>query len=185
MSFEGLQERLVALQETTTQLKELIDRLATLKFEPGSVPLTTDEENSVSGELGAEITHILRDGEEDQELLQEEVEYFRGAEHDKERLREGAEKIGKDLARYAYSELLGSSPLTRLQLSPILPKSPIVREEQPGASAEAGTRTTHPVLLAVCIRDQLPSTGGRKGPRHRPPHAPAVTAAASVEPHRG
>ncbi|KAL6403374.1 protein transport membrane glycoprotein Sec20 [Ilyonectria robusta] len=98
MSFEGLQERLVALQETTTQLKELIDRLATLKFEPGSVPLTTDEENSVSGELGAEITHILRDGEEDQELLQEEVEYFRGAEHDKERLREGAEKIGKDLA---------------------------------------------------------------------------------------
>ncbi|KAF7536764.1 hypothetical protein G7Z17_g12994 [Cylindrodendrum hubeiense] len=98
MSFEGLQERLTALQETTTQLKELIDRLATLKFDPGSVPLTTDEENSVSGELGAEITQALRDGEEDQELLQEEVEYFRGAEHDKERLREGAEKIGKELA---------------------------------------------------------------------------------------
>ncbi|KPM34416.1 hypothetical protein AK830_g12156 [Neonectria ditissima] len=98
MSFEGLQERLTALQETTTQLKELIDRLATLKFEPGSVPLTTDEENSVSGELGAEITHSLRDAEEDQELLQEEVEYFRGAEHDKSRLREGAAKLGKELA---------------------------------------------------------------------------------------
>ncbi|KAH7170920.1 Sec20-domain-containing protein [Dactylonectria macrodidyma] len=98
MSFEGLQERLVALQETTTQLKDLIDRLAHLKFEPGSVPLTTDEENSVSGELGAEITNALRDGEEDQELLQEEVEYFRGAEHDRERLREGVEKVGKELA---------------------------------------------------------------------------------------
>ncbi|KAH7163034.1 Sec20-domain-containing protein [Dactylonectria estremocensis] len=98
MSFEGLQERLAALQDTTAQLKELIDRLARLKFEPGSVPLTTDEENSVSGELGGEITSALRDGEEDQELLQEEVEYFRGAEHDRERLREGVEKVGKELA---------------------------------------------------------------------------------------
>ncbi|KAK7418974.1 Protein transport protein sec20 [Neonectria magnoliae] len=103
MSFEGLQERLTALQETTTQLKELIDRLAALKFEPGSVPLTTDEENSVSGELGAEITHALRDAEEDQELLQEEVEYFRGAEHDKARLREGVTKLGKELASCRFS----------------------------------------------------------------------------------
>ncbi|RBA16321.1 hypothetical protein FPRO05_11656 [Fusarium proliferatum] len=98
MSFEGLQERLTALQETTTQLKELIDRLATLKFQPGSVPLTTDEESSESGELSAEITSTLRDGEEEQELLQEEVEFLRGAEHDKDRLKENVEKIGKELA---------------------------------------------------------------------------------------
>ncbi|CVK83768.1 related to protein transport membrane glycoprotein Sec20 [Fusarium mangiferae] len=98
MSFEGLQERLTALQETTTQLKELIDRLATLKFQPGSVPLTTDEESSESGELSAEITSTLRDGEEEQELLQEEVEFLRGAEHDKDRLKESVEKIGKELA---------------------------------------------------------------------------------------
>lgn len=101
MSFEGLQERLTALQETTTQLKELIDRLATLKFQPGSVPLTTDEESSESGELSAEITSTLRDGEEEQELLQEEVEFLRGAEHDKDRLKENVEKIGKELARYS------------------------------------------------------------------------------------
>ncbi|KAF5718505.1 membrane transport protein [Fusarium globosum] len=98
MSFEGLQERLTALQETTTQLKELIDRLATLKFQPGSVPLTTDEESSESGELSAEITSTLRDGEEEQELLQEEVEFLRGVEHDKDRLKESVEKIGKELA---------------------------------------------------------------------------------------
>ncbi|KAG5803317.1 hypothetical protein H9Q74_012115 [Fusarium xylarioides] len=98
MSFEGLQERLTALQETTTQLKKLIDRLATLKFQPGSVPLTTDEESSESGELSAEITSTLRDGEEEQELLQEELEFLRGAEHDKDRLKEGVEKIGKELA---------------------------------------------------------------------------------------
>ncbi|KAF5593609.1 transport membrane glycoprotein Sec20 [Fusarium subglutinans] len=98
MSFEGLQERLTALQETTTQLKELIDRLATLKFQPGSVPLTTDEESSESGELSAEITSTLRDGEEEHELLQEEVEFLRGAEHDKDRLKESVEQIGKELA---------------------------------------------------------------------------------------
>ncbi|KAF5987982.1 transport membrane glycoprotein Sec20 [Fusarium coicis] len=98
MSFEGLQERLTALQETTTQLKELIDRLATLKFQPGSVPLATDEESSESGELSAEITSTLRDGEEEHELLQEEVEFLRVAEHDKARLKESVEKIGKELA---------------------------------------------------------------------------------------
>ncbi|KAF5624247.1 transport membrane glycoprotein Sec20 [Fusarium tjaetaba] len=98
MSFDGLQERLTALQETTTQLKELIDRLATLKFQPGSVPLTTDEESSESGELSAEITSTLRDGEEEHELLQEEVEFLRVAEHDKDRLKESVEKIGKELA---------------------------------------------------------------------------------------
>ncbi|CAJ0545898.1 Ff.00g093710.m01.CDS01 [Fusarium sp. VM40] len=97
MSFEGLQERLTALQETTTQLQELIDRLATLKFQPGSVPLTTDEESSESGELSAEITSTLREGEEEYELLQEEVEFLRGQEHDKERLKEGVAKIGKEL----------------------------------------------------------------------------------------
>ncbi|KAF7558320.1 hypothetical protein G7046_g5831 [Stylonectria norvegica] len=98
MSFEGLQDRLAALQETTTQLKDLIDRLADLKFQPGSVPLATDEDSSVSGELSAEISQVLRDGEEEQELLQEEVEFVRADGHEKERLREGTEKLGKELA---------------------------------------------------------------------------------------
>ncbi len=100
MSFEGLQERLAALQETTSQVKELIDRLAELKFQPGSVPLGADEENSVSGELSAEIGQILRAGLEDQELLQEEIKYLRPEGHDKERLKDGVARVGSEFARY-------------------------------------------------------------------------------------
>lgn len=102
MSLEALQERLAALQETTSQLRELIDRLGSLKFEPGSVPLGTDEENSVSGELSAEIGQMLRGGVEDQELLQEEVNYLRPEGQEKGRLKDGVEKVGQDLTRYAW-----------------------------------------------------------------------------------
>lgn len=97
MSFEGLQERLAALQETTSQLRELIDRLAHLEFQPGSVPLDANEEGSVSGELSAEISGLLRDGDDEKELLQEEVEYLR--HDDKIRLREGVERQGQELER--------------------------------------------------------------------------------------
>lgn len=100
MSFEGLQERLAALQETTTQLQELIDRLADLKFQPGSVPVDTSEEGSVSGELGAEITQLLRDGEDENELLQEEVELAAGCDgHQKTRLKESLERHRSGLDR--------------------------------------------------------------------------------------
>lgn len=102
MSFEGLQERLSALQETTTQLRELVDRLANLKFQPGSVPVGADEESSVSGELSAEIGQILRSGLEEHELLQEEVRYVRPDGHEKTRLQDGVERLGKELVRYAH-----------------------------------------------------------------------------------
>lgn len=98
MSLAGLQERLSALQETTSQLRELIDRLAKIKFQPGSVPLGADEENSVSGELSAEISQALRGGLEDQELLTEEVDYFRPEGQEKARLQDGVGKVGKELA---------------------------------------------------------------------------------------
>lgn len=97
MSFQGLQERLSALQETTAQLKELIDRLANLKFQPGSVPLDASEEGSVSGELSTEIGNLLRDGDDEKELLLEEVEYLR--HEDKARLRDGVERQGQELDR--------------------------------------------------------------------------------------
>ncbi len=97
MSFEGLQERLTALQHTTSQLRELIDRLANINFQPGSVPLDTSEEGSVSGELATEIGSLLRDGEDEKELLLEEVEYLRHKE--KTRLREGVERQGHELER--------------------------------------------------------------------------------------
>ncbi|RFU77933.1 sec20 domain [Trichoderma arundinaceum] len=100
MSLEGLQERLAALQETTAQLRELIDRLANVEFQPGSVPLNIEEEGSVSGELSAEAGLILKNGLEDQQLLCEEAKYLRRGGHGKERLEEGIEKVGHELTGY-------------------------------------------------------------------------------------
>ena len=72
MSFQILSERLTALQESNAQLKDLIDRLATLKFQPGSIPLDNDDGN-VMVELASEIQQTLRDQDEEFELLQEDV----------------------------------------------------------------------------------------------------------------
>lgn len=72
MSFQRLSERLTALQQSNAQLKDLIDRLATLKFQPGSIPLNNDDDN-VMTELTLEIQQTIRDQDEDFELLQEEV----------------------------------------------------------------------------------------------------------------
>ncbi|KAG5936792.1 hypothetical protein E4U59_004802 [Claviceps monticola] len=99
MSLRGLDERLTALQETTTQLRELIDRLAKLDFQPGAgLPLDMDDERSVSGELSAEIGQILRNGLEEQELLTEEVQFVRPEGAEKMRLREGVQRLGSELA---------------------------------------------------------------------------------------
>lgn len=110
MSFDALQERLAALQETTAQVKQLIDRLATLNFQPGSVPLlpnnNDDDEENVATELSAEINQVLREEEEDLELLVEELADLRGgkegsaAARRKERLREGVERLEGDVKRY-------------------------------------------------------------------------------------
>ncbi|CZS94640.1 related to protein transport membrane glycoprotein Sec20 [Rhynchosporium graminicola] len=74
MSFEMISERLKALQESNTQLKELINRLATINFQPGSVPLGDNDEENVMQELAAEIHSLIREEEEDFDLLNEEVE---------------------------------------------------------------------------------------------------------------
>ncbi|RSM16505.1 hypothetical protein CEP52_000125 [Fusarium oligoseptatum] len=157
MSFEGLQERLTALQETTTQLKELIDRLATLKFQPGSVPLATDEENSVSGELSTEITGTLRDGEEEYEILHEEVEFVRAAEHDKARLKEGVEKIGKELAscRLSFRKARLSAKQSLLQAQRLERELLVTSFSQP--TSEAGS--LHP-------DDEKPSAAIRPARQH-------------------
>ncbi|KAL2685473.1 hypothetical protein Neosp_006571 [[Neocosmospora] mangrovei] len=157
MSFEGLQERLTALQETTTQLKELIDRLATLKFQPGSVPLATDEENSVSGELSTEITGTLRDGEEEYEILHEEVEFVRAAEHDRARLREGVEKIGKELAscRLSFRKARLSAKQSLLQAQRLERELMVTSFSQP--TSEAGS--LHP-------DDEKPSATIRASRQH-------------------
>ncbi|AEO70426.1 c7a3b714-df4d-4a8e-8b62-d7e90517f534 [Thermothielavioides terrestris] len=102
-AFESLQERLAALQETTGQLRELIDRLATITFQPGSVPMSASDEDNVAAELGAEISQILREEEEDLELLQEEIIDLRAgrpgseAEQRKTRLKEGVHRLQAEL----------------------------------------------------------------------------------------
>jgi len=104
MSLEGLQERLAALQETTAQLRDLIDRLASLRFTPGAVPLRVDEENTVSAELSSEISQILREEEDELEILKEETEDLRSgrpgsdAEHQKTRLRDALARLEKELS---------------------------------------------------------------------------------------
>lgn len=110
MSFDSLQERLTALQETTAQARELINRLASLKFQPGSVPhangeVLGEDDDSVAAELSGEIGNILREEEEDLELLGEEITDLRGgrdgsdASRQKERLREGVARLEGEVKR--------------------------------------------------------------------------------------
>jgi protein transport protein SEC20 len=80
MSFQTLSERLTALQESNAQLKELIERLATIKFQPGSIPLE-NEEGNVMTELTSEIHQTLKDQNEDFELLQEDVHGLDSGRH--------------------------------------------------------------------------------------------------------
>lgn len=72
MSFESLSERLATLQESNRQARELISRLENLEFPPGSIALDSDDDNVVL-ELSAEIAQVLKDQDEDFELLQEEI----------------------------------------------------------------------------------------------------------------
>lgn len=119
--FKDLQDRLVALQDATGQLRELIDRLASFNFQPGSVPLmgtsadanNGGEDENVVSELGTEINQILREQEEDLELLQEEIADVQPVKkavstaaaaadnnaHDEERLKDGVERLGQELRR--------------------------------------------------------------------------------------
>lgn len=98
MSFEGLQERLTALQNTISQARDLIGRLADLDFQ---APLTDDttEEESAAG-LSTEIGQLLREAQDERRHLLEEVELIGGLDgHEKSRLEEGLDRTGHDLDR--------------------------------------------------------------------------------------
>ncbi|TGJ84104.1 hypothetical protein E0Z10_g4647 [Xylaria hypoxylon] len=101
--FTDLQDRLNVLQDTTNQLKGLIHRLANFDFQPGSVPLGAADDDNVGSELSSEINQILREQEEELELLQEEIIDVRpgrsgGAlQHDRDRLEDGVERLGREL----------------------------------------------------------------------------------------
>ncbi|KAI1821915.1 Sec20-domain-containing protein [Xylaria intraflava] len=101
--FTDLQDRLNVLQDATDQLQELIHRLANLDFQPGSVPLDATDGDNVSSELSSEINQILREQEEELELLQEEIidvpsgKPGSALQHDKVRLKDGTERLDHEL----------------------------------------------------------------------------------------
>jgi protein transport protein SEC20 len=107
MSFQIVSDRLKALQESNALLKELIDRLANLKFQPGSVPLD-DDENNVKVELTSEIHQLIKDQDEDLAILQEDVtdiEVGRSGgelEQQKVLLDSGVKKAREELKAYVH-----------------------------------------------------------------------------------
>ncbi|KAI1339603.1 Sec20-domain-containing protein [Xylariaceae sp. FL0016] len=101
--FADLQDRLAVLQDATNQLKELIERLAKFDFRPGSIPLAAGEDDNVGSELSSEINQILREQEEELELFHEEILDIRpgkaasSLQHDKDRLKDGAQRLEQEL----------------------------------------------------------------------------------------
>jgi protein transport protein SEC20 len=104
MSFQTLSERLTALQESNAQLKELIGRLATIKFQPGFIPLYNEEGNVIT-ELTSEIQQTLKDQDEDLELLQEDVCDLDSGRHGSE-LEQQKDRLDQAVKR-AVNELKG------------------------------------------------------------------------------
>lgn len=112
MTFDSLQERLAALQETTAQVQELVDRLASLEFQPHAEHDEAEDEDDehVAAELSAEIGQTLREEEDDLELLAEEITDLRGgkegseAARRKERLREGLARLEAEVKRYVINQ---------------------------------------------------------------------------------
>ncbi|KAL1884242.1 hypothetical protein VTK73DRAFT_3226 [Phialemonium thermophilum] len=181
MSFETLQERLSVLQETTSQLKELIDRLANLKFEPGSVPLGTSsvggddgESDGVAGELSVEINQTLREEEDDLEALREEITDLRvgrtgsGTEHDKARLKDGVSKLERELksCRVAFRK-------AQLSARRSLEKAQRLERELLLASFAASAATT-PAVNRSQASSPRPDQGNRED-EHMPPSPTSPT----------
>ncbi|KAK8056314.1 hypothetical protein PG993_001541 [Apiospora rasikravindrae] len=97
--FAELHDRLTSLQDAMSQLRDLIERLANFDFQPGSVPLAAGDDDDVSAELSTEIIQIIREQNEDLELLQEDITSHRPPkQHDKARLTDGVERLLGELA---------------------------------------------------------------------------------------
>lgn len=101
MSFDGLQERLGALQATISQVKDPIHRLR--DPEPplaSSASSTAAEDESAAGGLGAEVVQLLREAQDERRKLEEEVELLDSlGGHERSRLQEGLDRAGSELER--------------------------------------------------------------------------------------
>ncbi|KAK7745024.1 Protein transport protein sec20 [Cytospora paraplurivora] len=153
MTFDSLQERLAALQETTAQVQELIDRLASLKFQPHAEHDEAEDEDDehVAAELSAEISQTLREEEDDLELLAEEVTDLRGGKEGseagrrKERLREGLARLEAEVksrrASFHKAQLTARRTLesSRRQERELLLQSYTTTAVQAAAAADGST----------------------------------------------
>lgn len=104
MSFENLSEHLRVLQESNAQLKTLIDRLANIEFQPGSIPLDDDEDN-VKTELVSEITLTVNDCRTEALELQDRLarlkrEVVGNNEQEKAELHRGVQRAVQELKEY-------------------------------------------------------------------------------------
>jgi protein transport protein SEC20 len=103
MSIDILHDRLATLQETTNQLKQLIDRLAGHNFGADSDSLESQDGTASTAELSGEIGQMIREEEEELELLQEEALDLRSGrpgsemEHQRLRLKEGVARLELEL----------------------------------------------------------------------------------------
>ncbi|KAK6081761.1 hypothetical protein SCUP234_04536 [Seiridium cupressi] len=139
-----LQGRLALLQDAVAQLKEHIDRLANFDFQSG------DLDEGASNELSSEIIQLLQEQEEDLELLQEEIvdiRPFKTLQHDKERLRDGAERLKGEL--HSWRPLLRKA---QLQAKENLKQAQKREREllwasfsQPRSSRNSGTSSPRPI----------------------------------------
>ncbi|KUJ24000.1 Sec20-domain-containing protein [Mollisia scopiformis] len=99
MSFEAVSDQLKILKEVNAQLKDLIDRLANINFQPGSVPLDEGDEN-VATELTSEIQQTIKDQDEDFELLLEEVHDLNSGMDNREELLSNVTRAIAELKLY-------------------------------------------------------------------------------------
>ena len=91
-----LPTRLATLTDARKTAHTLINRLAKLPAQPGV------DNSEVRGELSGEIHRLLKEQEEELELLQQELEDFtagrdRDREAEKARLEIGVRRLGEDL----------------------------------------------------------------------------------------
>ncbi|PHH68404.1 hypothetical protein CDD82_590 [Ophiocordyceps australis] len=155
---ESTSTRLTALQESTLHVETLIDRLVKLEYQPGSVPLGTEEDDSLRAELIAETVQVLRNAQEELELISAELGFLEPG-HDKERLTEGVERLGAHLVRHrrafckaritakkAFEDAqIEERRLRIMSFTPSEPVSPVPTDQAPAATAppRRHLRTSH------------------------------------------
>jgi protein transport protein SEC20 len=114
MTTSSLSARLTTLSDSNKAILQLVHRLSKLSFQPGSLPLNSDE-GDVRVELSAEIHESLKQLEEELELVRQEVEELtagtvssarrRDSEKDRERSRLAVQvaRLGEDLKQCVWT----------------------------------------------------------------------------------